>query len=160
MNVQPHLKNAQVRVKVVPTIQERIVVIALVLDKYLVMMEQNVTVCIILLSKNALTYINIINIWGSILSRPNSTCPPCPIIWSYLTGKNANPLFGNVIHAVDLRNSVLRILPESMDFPDLFHSIELYNYYEKSKSVLFSVKVHTICMLSIFNQLYLNFALT
>ena len=37
---------------------------------------------------------------------------------------------------MDLRNSMEWIFPESMDLPDIFQSMEIYNYYEKSKSIL------------------------
>ena len=34
---------------------------------------------------------------------------------------------------MDLLNSMVWILSESMDLPDVFHSMEIYNYYGKSK---------------------------
>ena len=36
---------------------------------------------------------------------------------------------------MDLLNSMVCILPESMDFPDIFHSTKICNYYGKSKSI-------------------------
>ena len=36
-------------------------------------------------------------------------------------------------------------------FARLFYTMEIYNYYRKSKSVLLSIKVHTISILWIFN---------
>ena len=42
------------------------------------------------------------------------------------------------------------ILPESIDFPEFFHGMEIYNYCGESKSILLVIKVNTISILRIF----------
>ena len=50
-----------------------------------------------------------------------------------------------------LPNSMVKILPESMDLPDIFYSMKTYNYYGKSKSILLSIKIQTCNFHSHFN---------
>ena len=44
-------------------------------------------------------------------------------------------------HPMDLLNSMEWILSESMDLPEIFQSMETYNYYGKSKSILLLMQV-------------------
>ena len=42
-------------------------------------------------------------------------------------------------------------LPKSIGLPDIFHGMETYNYYGKSKTIKLPIKVHTISIPLIFN---------
>ena len=66
---------------------------------------------------------------------------------------------------MDFLNSMVWILSESMDSPDIFHSMEIYNYCGKSKSILFSISMQPfnsipwiftifLCVSSLVNDCY------
>ena len=71
------------------------------------------------------------------------------IVWKYTiimdikiySTSNTSP---HNFHTMDFLNSMVWILSESMDSPDIFHSMEMYNYCGKSKSILFSISNHSI----------------
>ena len=45
-------------------------------------------------------------------------------------------------HTIDLPNSMVWVLLESIHLPDILLSREIYDYYRKSKIILLPVKVH------------------
>lgn len=42
---------------------------------------------------------------------------------------------GNIFHPMDLPNSMIWILSESVNLPDIFHSTETNDFYGKSKFI-------------------------
>ena len=57
----------------------------------------------------------------------------------------------NVFYTMDLPNSMVWSFQECMDLSYIFHSMKIYNYYRKSKSIPFQIKVYKISIRWIFN---------